>query len=92
MYTYHTARHTLKATIFSQKNADMKAKYSINPAEYEEQHVGRRKSRRQNEGELENSFENAILSLTQLSTSYSIFARFKICLKAQRVRLLRYYQ
>jgi len=29
--TYHTHRHTLKATMFSQKNADMKAKYNINP-------------------------------------------------------------
>lgn len=29
--TYHTHRHTLKATMFIQKNADMKAKYNINP-------------------------------------------------------------
>jgi len=29
--TYHTHRHTLKATMFSQKNADRKAKYNINP-------------------------------------------------------------
>lgn len=29
--TYHTHRHTLKATMFNQKNADMKAKYNINP-------------------------------------------------------------
>lgn len=29
--TYQTTRHTLKATMFIQKNADMNAKYSMNP-------------------------------------------------------------
>lgn len=29
--THHTLCHTLKATMFSQKNADMKEKYNMNP-------------------------------------------------------------
>lgn len=37
--TYHTARHTLNATTFSQKNADMNAKYNMNPAKYKKNKI-----------------------------------------------------